>query len=971
MRGITKYFIEAITASVNRIIDFKEEKFMTISYGELLLGKIDKDVKIFFNRKKDEEDDSINIIIGLKAVAPIFLNGVKLNDNVENITCLFYIPAILDKDGNLKPQKGKLPWIPNDFLFPFIEENLSIGSSKKYDNFLAKTEAIREEIKTFKEYIDYCKLMYECVTGTKFNEYVVNNIDLTNDIYIFEDKTINSTRHILKLYKSILIDNKNYPLYEKITQMNVENEKPIPNNKDFSLMKKHCGQMGGEFPLSHSQREALNTFNILENGEVLAVNGPPGTGKTTLLQSLVANMYVDRALKEEQPPIIVATSTNNQAVTNIIDSFGNIKATGIKNLESHWVNGVKSFATYFPSKGKQKIASKLKYQYTNINGDNFIEKIDKQLEIEEDDILPLKVCDDFIKECENYFDMSLSSIGVCKRKILDTLRDINNTKNNCIDILECLDDEMKGLNVYDIKSAISDIKDSIDKYFERLEEWQNIYNDIPLYMRIFKFFPKFKRRIFYILNKNLNTDEFKLFKDNLSIKYIENTYLNFINELRSKLIKLEEKLDYIMKNISNLENNFELLKNYNINLENIDITNLLYNNKIEKLNEIFDSSIRYVEFWLAVHYYESRWLLKENLCSKKQRGKTFSNVLDSMYRRLALISPCMVMTSFMLPKNFCAFSSKDQPDNFMYNFIDLLIVDEAGQISTEIGAASFSLAKKAVVVGDENQIPPVWGIDKIFDTSIAVKSGLIKNKKEFEVYVSNGLNCSSSSIMNISSKICPYNKYEQGLFLSEHRRCYDEIISYSNELIYNGHLQPLRGKSIDNEKNPIKNILPAMGYMQINSNNSTKSGTSRINEKEAKEIASWISKNFNSIKDKYEKSSNGKIKMENILGIITPFKRQVPVLKEYLKKECPDIASYISVGTVHTFQGGERNIIIFSSVYGKNDGCYFIDRNKSLMNVAVSRAKDSFLVFGDMRCFNTDENTSSGLLKKYLIEKIK
>ena len=44
-----------------------------------------------------------------------------------------------------------------------------------------------------------------------------------------------------------------------------------------------------------------------------------------------------------------------------------------------------------------------------------------------------------------------------------------------------------------------------------------------------------------------------------------------------------------------------------------------------------------------------------------------------------------------------------------YNFIDLLIVDEAGQISPEIGLPAFALAKKAVVVGDEQQIPPVWG----------------------------------------------------------------------------------------------------------------------------------------------------------------------------------------------------------------------------------------------------------------------
>ena len=38
------------------------------------------------------------------------------------------------------------------------------------------------------------------------------------------------------------------------------------------------------------------------------------------------------------------------------------------------------------------------------------------------------------------------------------------------------------------------------------------------------------------------------------------------------------------------------------------------------------------------------------------------------------------------------------------------------------------------------------------------------------------------------------------------------------------------------------------------------------------------------------------------------------------------------------------------------------------MNVAVSRAEDSFLVFGNINCLKDEEKSSSGLLKKYIVD---
>ena len=209
-----------------------------------------------------------------------------------------------------------------------------------------------------------------------------------------------------------------------------------------------------------------------------------------------------------------------------------------------------------------------------------------------------------------------------------------------------------------------------------------------------------------------------------------------------------------------------------------------------------------------------------------------------------------------------------------------------------------------------------------------------------------------------------FHKFEKfgdkGLFLSEHRRCYNEIIDYCNELVYKGNLEPLRGRGADDIKLAIR-TWPQMGYKQIDSNNSTKSGGSRMNNSEAAKIAEWLKYNYGKIESAYTEEQR-----QNLVGIITPFKAQVECIKKELKKQIPAYASQISVGTVHTFQGAERKIIILSTVYGSDDGCFFIDAKRSLMNVAVSRAKDHFLVFGDMNCLKDIRNSASGLLKGFI-----
>lgn len=1000
MIEITKYFRNAVAASSQGTIEYKNDEFCSVTLEELREGKLCKAASDFLWKKESEHEINTadeattkvkSIIIALKTISTEFSESSRKENNIEEMTSILFLPININQLGQLVlSNDGKMPWIPREYLYPMEEPLLAVGYSDKYDQYLEITTDVRNQIDSWHKYFEYAVKMYEFVTETGFEETFINcgneKIKLDGKYYAFMDATVNSITHILQLYNHLQKNEENR-LYSKLTNGKIEPSKQLILNTNFKKMNEHVGQMGGEYSLSPSQREAINHFNEIVEGDILAVNGPPGTGKTTLLQSIVANMYVNSALNKEEAPIIVASSTNNQAVTNIIDSFGKIDEVGLLNLEKKWITGSNSFATYFPSKRNFNEAEKNNYQYTSVNGVAFIETLESK-----ENRASSK--EKFLIEFGRYFKKHEMDLSNCNNFLHNKLSEINSCRVNCLQKIEKMkhvletssyeayvNNLVEELNIKENKKlslleCIENNKAESKKYLERCIAWRTAYDSLPWYVRLLKFLPYFTNKIVAWSFSFIQDDELEFLQRDMKIEEIEIKYREKINKNDSQIVEmnklknvitheieeLTQKKIEIEEMLTDLKESFYELNEYQIlPAKELEI-NIWNKFDVCELNDLLDR-VRYAEFWFAVHYYESRWLIEENPISENQKGKTFENVLNVMYHRLAMISPCMVMTFFMLPKQFMAYNGNEKNNYYMYNYIDLLIVDEAGQISPEIAAPSFSLAKKAVVVGDEEQIPPVWGTPRALDIAIAISNKVIANKAQYLELETSGLNCSQSSIMKLASLSCSYEKYKKGLFLCEHRRCYNEIISYCNELVYGGKLEPKRGNSSENKKNVLEGILPAMGHIQITTMKSQKQGSSRQNREEAQQIVIWIKENYLNLVNCYKKGESNEIDERSLIGVITPFKRQSILINTLLNKEIPEFEKNIDVGTVHTFQGAERKIIIFSSVYGSEDGCYFINKAPNLMNVAVSRAKDSFLVFGNRNCLVGGGKTAAGLLK--------
>lgn len=97
------------------------------------------------------------------------------------------------------------------------------------------------------------------------------------------------------------------------------------------------------------------------------------------------------------------------------------------------------------------------------------------------------------------------------------------------------------------------------------------------------------------------------------------------------------------------------------------------------------------------------------------------------------------------------------------------------------------------------------------------------------------------------------------------------------------------------------------------------------------------------------------------IGVITPYTGQVALLKALFSKKEYDMnfQDRVKIGTVHTFQGSECDVIIFDMVdslrFEKGNTPYFGriyggEEGEQLLNVAISRAKHKLIVVCDPEC---------------------
>lgn len=965
--GAQHFEIEDFNIEDNSIADLQKVNTL-IDYEERRINE-----KRGIKNKADEDwitIDHIFVLIAPFKLKPASDHLVHLKDKKPKFP--FWYSAYLDRNGKLYIPDEMFPLFQRQYLEPLADERTEFIFANIEEVDLATTLG-KENYSKYPEYIQYVQDIFKKVTGQKLYKYQSGAYEtIFNAIVLLPQEEMNAAMGIIELYEKIL-HQKNLPelLQSFITLNNNEEKLPITVPDLIHSNYLHLGQMGFDFPISISQRKSLNTL-LASNEKVFAVNGPPGTGKTTLLQSIVANKMVESALRGEDAPIILACSTNNQAVTNIIDSFSKSNTREGK-LQGRWVPDVDGYATYLPSTSKKETELK-GINYKKLNGNGLFNDIEN-LEFLQD------AKEYFLEKSNEYFNSTALSISSVVQQLRTEISDIEQILKDSGDTWKAY---LQSEHVFTSNYLLNNSK--VPNYYQEdllnedvlksdVEDLVKTEQNIISYFNNEPFFRKF----FCLLGiqsalKN-RVSEVKIILRNSQIAIPE----NFVFKKNEILDTIDSKINTAKRIIDSIEkwkrwkNNNSIKGNPPRSEEKYwECEHLKIKEKISAncFYDELDISLRHKAFQLALHYWEGRYLLQleSDLFDPKFNGKG-KEPMTNRWKRHAMLTPCFVSTFFMAPKFFSFYKflrisgegNKVHDNPPLFNFIDLLIVDEAGQVSPEVGIATFTLAKQAVVVGDVKQIEPIWNVTHKIDIGNLKKCEIIKEyddivyEKEFDP---KGFLSSTGSIMKMAQNASGFkeaNLHEKGVLLTEHRRCYDEIINYCNVLAYDGKLIPLRGKA----KKDL--LFPPMYCIHVEGQSTRNPNGSRFNIEEVKTIINWLTDNKTEIEKKYKS-------IEHAVGIITPFTGQKNSLKSALKDAGFKVDDF-KIGTVHALQGAERPIVLFSMVYGDEDkGTLFFDRDNkpNMLNVAVSRAKDNFIVFANTKILNKNAKTPSGVLSNFL-----
>lgn len=722
-----------------------------------------------------------------------------------------------------------------------------------------------------------------------------------------------------------------------------------------------------EHRLSLMQQVAVN--QVLNNDQSIhSVNGPPGTGKTTLLKDIFANIVIKRAeamMKFKDP---ATAFQKNEAID--ID--------GYKHSIYLMDDSLKGFSMVVASSNNgavENISKELPQKKEIIRSAEDNEYRDSEEKYAEEAVnlsFYPKAAEQLLGGEGDAWGLFSSALGKSSN-IAEAAWALAGKKDDPDSFLAQIKEDSK-------KHTIADWKNTVQEFQELYSSINLKKEKLQLFAEEFKMNQEIAFKITALKNElpalekeemeaNAETaylhEQKKLTEQQIQAAPKPPLFQRMLGKKTDKVMAMEEERDSIFTKLKEENEKLHSLRkrliekkaalqklskeqeSYNEELHNYEKQKLVlptdqyWENSQEAYEKrqqqtiwltdelnferglLFLKAMKVHKIFLVLNEPKIRSAIRLLINHKKLNLNESINVeyLKNMWQVVHLITPVVSTT-------FASFG-------LMYrgvgtDFISYLFIDEAGQASPQQAAGALWRSKKAVVVGDPIQIEPVVSTDQTILADI---------RKAFQISERHiGL---SASVQSLADQANPFGMMKKapgedgqwiGTPLWVHRRCLKPMFTIANDMAYNN------------------NMVLADSVKKIGK-------------------GAWIDCKGRAVNRQYVKEQGTlvaeRIGEQWVLGenppdifVITPFTAVRAGVKEAVRKKLKamgvpkkDMDDWLgkSIGTVHTFQGKEADIVYFVAGTDKeSDGAANWSCSKpNLLNVAVTRAKKEFYIIGD------------------------
>lgn len=829
-----------------------------------------------------------------------------------------------------------------------------------------------------------CKGLKKEDESSDFNSFYLDEIETVQKDY-------KRNRHVIDYTISLLKDH----------------QQKIMIDSDIDAMKKWLdvdkfplAKYPSQFSPTLMQQVAIN-IAISEKDrkeKIFSVNGPPGTGKTTLLKEIIASNveqlaevlikyginsknFVSQKIESASSPSytekyyeipediakfgILVVSNNNGAVENVTLDLP--KASGMVkgNTRTDYFDREGCKEVYFSA-----VADKLLGQQGSAWGlisarmgrKSYVAEVLESCVFARKNDAPDKVTLDLAKDNSISWNEAVDKFKMAKRKVLSLRDEIKNDKKLLSDLykerekLAKSESELNQLscnkNQLNIKlnGVQNELENNEKDTLEYEEEINYIKNHASLFKKMFIIFHLGKIGK-HVAEKQRKVDELIMQHEeivrrfNLVTRSIEEIcarieeQCNIVSAIEMKEHMLKEKVygknDSLKIKYKNNLADKEFYENIKKSEDSQNACPWTFDEYDKAREELFYVSLQVRKaFILESPYIKRNLFVYGSYNNGKYTMAEKKEMFPHLFNALAVVIPVLSSTFASVGRFLKHAGNKS---------LGMLVIDESGQAVPQSALGALYRTKQAVVVGDPLQVEPVVTIPQVLINILADSVGVANEYKVIE----NSAQTFADSMNEFNGMI---GERQVGCPLVVHRRCIEPMFSISNMISYDNRMFNKTNKKENFLKPDQPFLIKKSGWIDVEGpENGVKD---HFVKKQAEKVCQLINSAMDIYRDLFE--------TDDKIFIITPFRTVAESMRKF-------VITYFSangfdkgllkkwtkncIGTVHTFQGKDANEVLFVlGCSNKSVGAMnWVVKKANILNVACTRAKYRIAFIGHMK----------------------